>query len=100
MRKGQDYDYDKRNIYVIVCDAYIRNVMTSTSPRGTLGSVSSLLAATLYQGNPDRNHKLWNIVSTERYILHMQCCWNVATYKWKVHNGQIEIISFIVKFRS
>jgi hypothetical protein len=37
-----------------------------------------LLAATLYQGNPDRNHKLWNIVSTERYILHMQvlleCC--------------------------
>ena len=54
MRKGQDCDYDKRNIYVIVCDAYIRNVMTSTSPRGTLGSVSSLLAATLYQGNPDR----------------------------------------------
>jgi hypothetical protein len=35
------------DIYVIVCDAYIRNVMTSTSPRGTLGSVSSLLAATL-----------------------------------------------------
>jgi hypothetical protein len=31
-----------------------------------------LLAATLYQGNPDRNHKLCNTVSTERYILHMQ----------------------------
>jgi hypothetical protein len=26
-----------------------------------------LLAATLYQGNPDRNHKFWNIVSTEIY---------------------------------
>ena len=26
-----------------------------------------LLAVTLYQGNPDRNHKLRNIVSTERY---------------------------------
>jgi hypothetical protein len=26
-----------------------------------------LLAATLYQGNPDRNHKIWNIVSTEIY---------------------------------
>jgi hypothetical protein len=42
-------------------------------------SVASLLTATLYQGNPDRNHKLWNIVSTERYILHMQvlleCCY-------------------------
>jgi hypothetical protein len=36
--------------------------MTSTLPNGTLGSVASLLAATLYQGNPDMNHKLWNIV--------------------------------------
>jgi hypothetical protein len=47
--------------------------------RGTLGSVASLLAATLYQDNPDRNHKLWNIVSTERDILLMQvlmeCCY-------------------------
>ena len=43
------------------------------------GSVASLLAAILYQGNHVRNHKLWNIVSTERYILHMQvllkCCY-------------------------
>jgi hypothetical protein len=45
--------------------------MTSTEPRGTLGSVAFLLAATLYQGKSDRNYKLWNIVSTERYILHM-----------------------------
>jgi hypothetical protein len=43
-------------------------VMTSTS----LGSVASLLAATLYQGNPDRNHKFWNVTSAQRYILHMQ----------------------------
>ena len=33
-------------------------VMTSTLPKGTLGSVASLLTATIYQGNPDRNHKL------------------------------------------
>jgi hypothetical protein len=26
-----------------------------------------LLAATLYQGNHDRNHKLWNILSNEIY---------------------------------
>jgi hypothetical protein len=45
--------------------------MTSTKPRGTLGSVASLLAAMLYHGNPERNHKLWNIASTERYIIHM-----------------------------
>jgi hypothetical protein len=29
-----------------------------------------LLAATLYQGNPDINHKLWNIVSTEIYTAY------------------------------
>jgi hypothetical protein len=54
-------------------------VMTSTLQNKTLGSVASLLAATLYQGHPDRNHKLWNIVSSERDILHMQvlleCCY-------------------------
>ena len=22
------------------------------------------------------------------------CCWNFATYKWKVHNGKIDILSF------
>ena len=48
----------------------IFEVMTSTLPKGTLGSVASLLVATLYQGNPDRNHKLWNSISAERYILH------------------------------
>jgi hypothetical protein len=47
-------------------------VMTSTLPRGTLGAVASLLAAIPYQGNLGRNNKLWNIVSTDRYILHMQ----------------------------
>ena len=33
-------------------------VMTSTALRGTLDSVASLLAVTLYQGIPDRNHNL------------------------------------------
>jgi hypothetical protein len=47
-------------------------VTTSTLPIGTLGSVASLLAATLYLGNLDMNHRRWHIVSTERYILHMQ----------------------------
>jgi hypothetical protein len=42
-------------------DRQIFEVMTVTLPKGNLDSVASLLAATLYQGNPDRNHKLWNI---------------------------------------
>ena len=45
-------------------DHKISEVMTSTLPKGTLGSVASLLAAILYQGNPDRNHKFWNILSS------------------------------------
>ena len=39
-------------------------VMTSTYLRGIIGSVAYMLAVTLYQCNPDRNQKLWNIVST------------------------------------
>jgi hypothetical protein len=51
-------------------------VMTSTLPKGTLGSVASLLAATIYHENPDRNHKLWNIASPEItvnkfYLIHV-----------------------------
>ena len=60
-------------------------------------SVASLLAATLYLGNHDRNKlicKIYQVYSICR------CCWNVATYNWKVQNGKIEIISFNVKFRS
>jgi hypothetical protein len=53
--------------------------MTSTLAKGTLGTVAFLLATTLYQGNPDRNHRLWDIISSERYIFHMQvlleCCY-------------------------
>jgi hypothetical protein len=47
-------------------DRKIFEVMISTLPKGALGSVAILLAATLYQGNPGRNHKLWNILSTLR----------------------------------
>ena len=49
-------------------DRKIFEVMTSTLPKGTRGSVAALLAATLYQGNYARNHKLWNIISSEIYI--------------------------------
>jgi hypothetical protein len=55
-----------------------------------------LLAAILYQENPDINHKLWNIVLTERYILT-----NVGVSGMLLHiNGKIEIISFAVQFSS
>jgi hypothetical protein len=47
-------------------------MMTSTKPLlGTIDSVASLLATTLYQGNPARN-PIWNIASTVKTITHMQ----------------------------
>jgi hypothetical protein len=59
------------------------------------GSVASLLAATLYQRNPDMNHKLWNIVSTERDILHMQVLLELIIFDFqRVNNGHIINIFF------
>ena len=41
-------------------------------------------------------NKLWNIVSTESSILHMQVSENGATLLWKVNGWKIEIVSFVV----
>jgi hypothetical protein len=113
MMKGPGSAYDKWNIAVVFVTHIFHNgqpshggdcktfeVMTSTYPRVNLGSVAALLAATLYQGNSDRNHKLWNIYQMRDIYSICRCCWNVATHKRKLQNGKIEIISFVVKFRS
>jgi hypothetical protein len=42
---------------IAVSQVMVAIVKLSTLPKGTLSSVASLLAATLYQANPDRNHK-------------------------------------------
>jgi hypothetical protein len=34
----------------------------------------------------------------DMYSPYTRYYWNFATYKWKVHNGKIEIISFVVNF--
>jgi hypothetical protein len=53
-------------IYPIVIELEIKDTIdtyrsAANFTRRTLGSVASLLAANFYQGNPDRNHTLWNI---------------------------------------
>jgi hypothetical protein len=58
------------------------------------GSVASFLTETSHQGNPDRYHKPVSIGILHMHVL-LECCY---IYKWKVHNGKIEIISF-VKFK-
>ena len=39
---------------------------------GTLGFASSWPVLTPYQRNPYRKHNIWNIVISERYMLHRQ----------------------------
>jgi hypothetical protein len=62
----------------------------------------TLLAATLYQGNHDRNHKLWNIRSTERYIYtpYEGAVGRMLHINKEIHNGKIENIHFVDKFHS
>jgi hypothetical protein len=74
--------------------------MNSPLPIGTLASVASVLAATSIKEiligatSSGISYHLRDIYSIYR------CCWNGATYKLKVHNGNIEIISIVVMFRS
>ena len=49
------------------CDRKTFQIMISTLLLRTLGSVASLLSATLYQGNLVRKHKPWKIIQSERY---------------------------------
>jgi hypothetical protein len=74
--------------------------MNSPLPIGTLASVASVLAATSIKEiligatSSGISYHLRDIYSIYR------CCWNGATYKLKVHYGNIEIISIVVMLRS
>jgi hypothetical protein len=65
--------------------------MSSTLPKGTLGSLASLLVATLYQENPERNHKLWNIVSSERDIYFIKGSHEMKKFETLTLGGQTRI---------
>ena len=60
--------------------------LKNKSPRGTLGSLASLLAAILNIGNHDRNHK------SEMHTLYAVAAW-MLLHITKVHNGWIKILS-------
>jgi hypothetical protein len=49
---------------IAVNQVIVETVQLSTLPKETLSSVASLLAATLYQGNPERNHKYRGCIMT------------------------------------
>ena len=69
--------------------------MTSALPKGTRGSVASLLATTRYQKNPDRNHnlhKLGNIVSSEIYTLYAGAAGMLLHINGKFTMGKLKMI--------
>ena len=74
MKDGRYSDIDKQKIYVVIYHTDIPEWLTKSLWRslGTLGSIVSLLAVTLYQWNTDRKHKVCSIISIQRYILHIQ----------------------------
>ena len=60
--KEKDYIYEKWHIWKIESEPYFTVV----------GTKVALSAAILDKWNHDRNHNVWNIGSTEAYILHIQ----------------------------
>jgi hypothetical protein len=72
-------------------DGKTSELMISTWPIGTLGSVASLLAATLYHGNPDRNHAqaLEYRINWKIYIQALLECWYIHLLYINLHiNGK------------
>ena len=65
-------------------DRNVFEVMISTLPKGTLGSVASLLAATLVKEILIGTTKSGISYQLRDIYFICRCCWNVATYKWKV----------------
>jgi hypothetical protein len=57
---------------------------TKISYPDPLISLFAVKMMSLYKGNHQRNHKLWNVVSTERYTIYMQV---MLLHINEVHNG-------------
>ena len=113
MKKATGIAYVKLNTFVVSCDTYSvtvtkgmvaticirskgfnltnRNPLVQYIPCQRQPTIKEILRGTTSSGI---SYQLRDIFSICR------CCWNDATYKWKDHNGKIEIISFVLKFVS
>ena len=73
LRERRSCVHDEWNRYfvtvyqVMMATAKTSEVMISILQFGTLG-LSLLWTVTLHEGNSDRKYKLWNVISTERYL--------------------------------
>jgi len=70
--------------------------MVATVRLGPLGPVASLLAATIYDGTHEMNHKSLNILRADRYILYMQvlleCCYiQTVNSQWEINRPSLSV---------
>ena len=75
---------------MIDCNLVFRNLSSVDSSLAATSIKDITIEATIF----GISYQLRDIYSIYK------CRWNYATYKWKVHSEKIEIILFIVKFRS
>ena len=58
--------------------------------RKTFAVMISTSAATLFQGNPDENHKLWNILLTEIYTPYADAAGMLLHINGKLTMGKLK----------
>ena len=86
------YNTESKHARTWTIRAPLKPGANSDDPGRVCNSGTNLLhpsyeAATLFQGNHDRNHKLRYKISTERYSI-CRCCWNVIC---KIYNKDMYI---------
>ena len=83
------YNFMVANVYFRIDEfnLAIRNPFVQKLPCSQQPSIKEIMIETTTSG----------ISNQLRYFI-FRCRWDVASYKWKAHNGKIEIISLVVKF--
>ena len=88
------YRFSLWHRYAIVVNQVM--VVISPLPKETLASVASVLPVSSIT-------KIMIGATRSRISYHLReiysiciCCWNGATHKCKVHNGKIDVISFVL----
>jgi len=97
-RQRRDCEKDKRHISMVICGTDIPWQLTKSWCRLSkwwfqIGSVAALLAATLYQGNSNKNHKPTNIIPAEKYILYyMYACGGKSSTLLPLHQSRFDTL--------
>ena len=92
--KSKTYDY----IIIVLIFVSLMNSITSRS-MGLLQNDSITLEGYMNMFFVDEDKDKIASYQVRDIFSICRCCWDVATYKWNVHNGKMDIISFVVRYR-